>query len=136
MPPERPKKLRNGADYESAFILLRITSKDKFDITVVRPVDMKVFLTNSQNGSALIKVELRRKKYYFDIPKSVRGTGAASLALAYAIQHATRMGIPALEAPLTHIDDEEHRIRLCGFYSRKFQFQYRAADGYIIKSLL
>jgi len=135
MPPERPKKPRNEADYEPAFVLVRILAKGKFDVAVVRPADMKAFLDSSQDGSALIRVKPSGDNYFFDIPKSVPNTGAASLALEYVINYATRERIPALEAPLTHTDEEDHRSRLSGFYARKFRFHYRAADGYITKSL-
>ena len=135
MPPERPKKPRNEADYEPAFILMCILAKGIFNVAVVRPADMKAFLNSSQAGSALVQVRPLGGNYLFDIPKSVPSTGAASLALEYVINYATREGILALEAPLTHTDDEDHRRRLCGFYARKFRFHYRAADGYITRSL-
>lgn len=142
LPPPPSKRPATEADYQPALVLARRHNHDKFTVVVVRYADIAKFSDRNEVLARIDSYPLETKKGWgFDIPKSERGTGALSLALNYVLALAKAEQVPILEAKLTSIWDEAHRIRLGNFYKRKYGFTYLpdsgnpSGNGYITKIL-
>lgn len=136
MPPLPTRLPATDIDCEPALVLTNNVGEGRFRVLVVRPADMEQF---PYKVLAEVDIWLAGSGWGFDIPKSARGTGALSLALDYIVARAKKEEVPVLEAMLTYIRNEAHRIRLCNFYARKYGFTYRFSptnsNGYITKKL-
>lgn len=134
--PPPPKLSLTETDYEPALLLTKNTEAGKFKIVVFLPAEIDRFPCGSL---AEVDVEPAAYGWSFDIPRSVRGTGALSFAFDYLLTRAKKEGIANLTAPLTHIYTEAHRIRLRRFYVEKYGFTYVPSltnlNGYITKKL-
>jgi hypothetical protein len=142
MPPPPIKRPATDADYEPAIVLAHHYGYGKFTVAVIRYADIDTFPDWEKVLAKVDVLPLNSKiGWNFDIPISGHGRGALSLALDYVLALAKAEQVPVLEAMFTHVEYEDHRIRLCNFYKRKYEFIYQPnlsnpeSNGYITKYL-